>query len=94
MGEQTSIFAKSRTTSKGQTTIPKQVREALGIEEGTELNWILSGRDLKVVAKTLRIGDFAGFLGKPPNGRHVTIEEMKEGIGKAVAERLRRKTAR
>jgi AbrB family looped-hinge helix DNA binding protein len=93
MGEQASIFAKSRATSKGQATIPKSVRDALGIEEGTELNWVLTGRDLKVVAETLRIGDFAGFLGKPPNGRHVTIEEMNEGIGQAVAERFGRKTA-
>ena len=94
MNEHKSIIAKSRATSKGQTTIPKEVRDALGIKEGTELNWVLQGRDIKVVAKTLRIGDFAGFLGEPPNGRHVTIEHMNEGIGQAVADRFRRKTAR
>ncbi len=94
MNEQRPILAKSRTTSKGQTTIPKEVRDALGIESGTELSWILQGRELKVFAKTLRIGDFAGLLGPPPNGRHVTVEEMNEGIREAAVERFRRKTAR
>lgn len=94
MNEHKAIFATSRTTSKGQTTVPKELRDALGIKEGTQLSWILSDGEIKVVAKTLRLGDFAGFLGEPPNGRYVTIEEMNTGIGEAVAERFRRKTAR
>ena len=94
MNEQARIFAKSHATSKGQTTIPKQVRDAMGVKHSTELSWVLDGRAVTVTAKTLNIADFAGFLGKPPNGRHVTTEEMNEGIGQAVAGRFRRKTAR
>ena len=94
MNEHTPIHGKSRATSKGQTTIPKEIRDALGIKDGTELSWMLNGRDLTVSAKTLRISDFAGFLGRPPSGVHLTIEEMNEAIGQAVAERFRRKTAR
>lgn len=40
---------KSRVTSKGQTVIPKAVRKALGIKEGTELAWSILGHTITVV---------------------------------------------
>lgn len=85
---------KTNLTSKGQTTVPKEVRDILGVGAGGQIEWIVDGKNIQVKAKTLNIADYAGFLGEPPNGRHVTIEEMNEEIGKAVAERFRRKTAR
>jgi antitoxin PrlF len=83
-----------KVTSKGQTTVPKEVRDFLGLEEGTQVEWTLEEGKSTVKPRTLRAVDLAGFLGKPPNGRHVTIEEMNEGIGEAVAERFRRATKR
>ena len=83
-----------KVTSKGQTTVPKEVRDFLGLEEGTQVEWTLEEGKATVKPRTLRAVDLAGFLGKPPNGRHVTIEEMNEGIGEAVAERFRRATTR
>lgn len=80
----------STVTSKGQTTIPKELRDALGIKEGTPLRWKLENGVLTVRPKTKRLEDFAGILGPPPNGRHVTIEEMNEDIGRAVAEDMER----
>lgn len=32
---------KSIVSVRGQTVIPKEVREALGIKAGTKLNWVL-----------------------------------------------------
>lgn len=83
-----------KVTSKGQTTVPKQVRDFLGLEEGTQVEWTLEDGKATVKPRTLRAVDLAGFLGKPPNGRHVTIEEMDNAIGEAVAERFRRATKR
>jgi AbrB family looped-hinge helix DNA binding protein len=80
----------STVTTKGQTTIPKAFRDALGIQDGTPLRWILEDGVLTVRPKTKRIEDFAGILGPPPNGKHATIEDIDEGIGRAVSERLRR----
>jgi antitoxin PrlF len=84
-----------KMTSKGQTTVPKEVRDFLGLEEGTQVEWTIdeSGR-ATVRPRTLRAVDMAGMLGKPPNGVHLTIEEMNAAIGKAVGERFRRKTQR
>ncbi|MBI2885614.1 MAG: AbrB/MazE/SpoVT family DNA-binding domain-containing protein [Chloroflexi bacterium] len=40
---------KSVVTSKGQTVIPKAVRRALGIKEGTVLAWSVLDRAVTVV---------------------------------------------
>ena len=80
----------STVTSKGQTTIPKELRDALGIKEGTPLRWKLENGVLTVRPKTKRLEDFAGILGPPPNGRHLTIQEMNEDIGRVVAEDMER----
>lgn len=88
MNEHATIRLQSTVTSKGQTTIPKELRDALGIKEGTPLRWKLENGVLTVRPKTKRLEDFAPIV--PPNGRHVTIEEMNEAIGEAVAERDRR----
>ncbi len=83
-----------KMTSKGQTTVPKEVRDFLGLEEGTQVEWIVEDGKATVKPRTLRAIDLAGFLGKPPNGRHYTIEELNRSVGEAVGERFRRKTAR
>jgi antitoxin PrlF len=80
-----------KMTSKGQTTVPKEVRDFLGLEEGTQVEWVL-GDDGKATVKPrkLRAVDLAGILGKPPNGQHATIEDMNEAIGDAIVERFER----
>jgi len=78
-------------TSKGQTTVPKEVRDFLGLGEGAQVEWILEEGKATVKPRTLRAVDLAGILGPPPNGRTATIEDMNEAIGQAVAERLERK---
>lgn len=35
------ISAQSVVSTKGQTVIPKEIREALGIKEGTKLLWFV-----------------------------------------------------
>lgn len=80
-------------TSKGQTTVPKEVRDFLGLAEGNQVEWILEEGKATLKPRTLRAVDLAGILGPPPNGKSATIEEMDEAIGQAVAERFKRKTS-
>ena len=44
------IRGKSVVSSKGQTVIPKEVREAMGLKEGTQLSWSVKGRQAYVFA--------------------------------------------
>jgi AbrB family looped-hinge helix DNA binding protein len=84
-----------KVTSKGQTTVPKEVRDFLGLEEGTQVEWTLDDKGTATVKpRKLRAVDMAGMLGKTPNGRHVTIEEMNEAVGEAIVERYERSVRR
>lgn len=82
-----------KMTSKGQTTVPKEVRDFLGLEEGTQVEWVLDEGKATVKPRTLRAVDLAGMLGPSPVG-HVTVEEMNEAIGDAIVERFERAVRR
>lgn len=83
-----------RMTSKGQTTVPKEVRDSLGLSEGAQVEWIMDDGKAIVRPRTLRAVDLAGFLGKPPSGVSLTIEEMDDAIAEAVVERFERAVKR
>ncbi|RYE47471.1 MAG: AbrB/MazE/SpoVT family DNA-binding domain-containing protein [Hyphomicrobiales bacterium] len=90
-----SISAKRRyigkVTSKGQTTVPKEVRDFLGLEEGTQMEWILDDGKVTVKPRKLRAIDLAGILGPPPSGvKNTTVEEMNQAIGDAIVEQYER----
>jgi AbrB family looped-hinge helix DNA binding protein len=68
-------------TSKGQTTIPKDVRDYLGLRPGDRIEFVLT-EDKTVLLKpaTRPVTDLKGFLPKPP--KPVTIEQMNAAIRK------------
>ncbi|MBO0905250.1 AbrB/MazE/SpoVT family DNA-binding domain-containing protein [Jiella sonneratiae] len=81
-----------RITSKGQTTVPKAVRDALGLHEGSMVEWEVADGRAYLLSKSVDIAELAGILGNPL-GRALTDEEMDDAIGQAVAEddeRIRR----
>jgi len=82
-----------KVTSKGQTTVPKEVRDFLGLEEGTQMEWIVDDGKVTVKPRKLRAVDLAGMLGPSPVGP-VSIEEMNEAIGQAIVERFERSVKR
>lgn len=73
-------------TSKGQLTIPKDVRDELGIEAGTRLFVTVRNGQVVALPKNKRIADLAGILGKPPKGAGATLEDIDEAVGLALAE--------
>ena len=73
-------------TSKGQITIPVDIRKALAVETGDRLEFIpMEGGKVMIVAATKSITDLKGRFSKP--GRPVTIEEMNAAIADQAADR-------
>ena len=69
-------MSESTITAKGQTTVPRQIREHLGAGPGTRLVWhVMPDGSLVVRAKTLSLLDLAGSL-KAPKGKKVSINDM------------------
>ena len=58
MNKHVKISGTSTATSKGQVTSPKRIRDALGIKDGTPVDWTYEDGELTVRAKTRRLEDF------------------------------------
>ena len=76
----------SKVTSKGQTTIPIEVRNYLGLKPGDRVSYTMRHGKVELSVRNLRAVDLAGILGPPPSGKTVSVEEMDEAIMDAVAE--------
>jgi len=70
-------MTESTITAKGQTTVPADIRQAIGGTPGTRLVWhVLNDGRLFVRVKNKSVLDMVGML-TPPMGQHVAIEDMK-----------------
>lgn len=67
--------AAARVTSKGQVTVPKSVRDALGIEEGDEVVFRVEG-NRAVMARTPDFLDLAGTVQVPAAKRNVAWDDV------------------
>lgn len=67
--------AVAKMSSKGQVTIPKAVREALGIDEGDEVIFRVEG-DRAVLARTADFLELAGTFSVPAAKRNVAWDEI------------------
>ena len=65
----------AKLTAKGQVTVPKAVREALGIERGDTIVFRVEGHRA-VVAKAPRFLDLAGAISVPAAKHNVAWDEV------------------
>lgn len=76
-------------TKKGQTTIPKPIREHLGLKPGDRLRFgIEAGGRVVLEAATIPIQQLRGIFPRPE--RPVPLEEIEEAIQAQPAARFRR----
>ncbi len=73
-------MASATLTSKGQVTLPKSVRERLGVEAGDRLEFIESEQGFLVVAATRDIRSLKGIVSAPK--KPVTVDDMNKAIEK------------
>ena len=72
-------MATSTLTSKGQITIPVQVREALGIDAGDRIEFVeLGDGQFAIMAATASVRNLKGLIDKP--AKPVSIEAMNAAI--------------
>jgi len=74
---------------KGQITIPVDMRRAFNLKPGDRVR-LQRDKDRITLRpyKTLELDDIVGMLGKPPNGRSLSLEEMDDAMKDAVAEHV------
>jgi antitoxin PrlF len=71
-------------TSKGQITIPKPVRDGLGVETGDRVEFVELERGVySVVAATRDIRDLKGVVPRP--AKPVSVEDMNKAVRRHAA---------
>lgn len=72
-------MATATLTSKGQITIPAQVRASLGLSAGDRIEFIeLDKGQFAIMAATQSVKDLKGMIRKPASP--VSIEKMNSAI--------------
>ena len=80
-------MAAATLTSKGQTTIPKEIRDFLGVGPGDKLDFVVES-DGRVILRpaTLDVRQLRGML-KRSGRKAITLEEMDKAVAAGVARR-------
>lgn len=87
------MTATVTVTDKGQLTVPKAIREKLGIQAGSKLEFEpLSDGTIRVRVLSRGAGNLFGLLQRPGEKAR-SVAEMDDGIVAAVKARHRRSRA-
>jgi antitoxin PrlF len=78
-------------TTKGQVTIPKEVREHLGVVTGDRLSFVVQEDGTVIVQPITRHVRELGGLLQRPGQRPVSANEMDEGIARRMQEKFGRR---
>ncbi len=76
-------MSTSTVTSKGQTTIPKDIRDLLRLHAGDRVEFVIHGDSVVLRPASRKVTDLKGFLPKPR--RPVTLKQMDAAIRKRAA---------
>lgn len=79
---------ESAITVKGQATIPKAIREHLGLKPGDHVKFFVHPDGSVVLLPKLPVAALRGML-KTRRGRPVTAEEMTEAVAESATKARR-----
>ena len=74
---------ESSVTKKGQTTLPKPVRESLGLQAGDRVRYVIADGEVRILP-VRPISRLFGALRH--NGSAVTLEEMEQAVADGACE--------
>ncbi len=74
---------ESTVTMKGQTTLPKDVRRALGLSSGDRVRYVILDGEVRLL-KVRPVSGLAGMLARPGR-KPVSLDEMDEAIADGAA---------
>ncbi|WP_062564099.1 AbrB/MazE/SpoVT family DNA-binding domain-containing protein [Paracoccus aminovorans] len=72
-------MSESTITIKGQTTLPKAVRQALELAPGDRLRYVILDDGQVRLMRTRPVAELAGML-RRDGQKAVTLEEMEQAI--------------
>jgi antitoxin PrlF len=74
-------------TSKGQTTIPVEVRDLLNLKAGDKIRYLVRDGEIVIKAKNKKIKDLAGRFFNPDR-KTIALDEMEDTIAHTITDRV------
>ncbi len=78
-------MSSATVTSKGQMTLPKDVRDDLKVGPGDKIDFVKRDGRYVLVPRTVAIGSLAGILGKSPAGP-MSEQEEEQALAEALGQ--------
>ncbi|MDO5705206.1 MAG: type II toxin-antitoxin system PrlF family antitoxin [Paracoccus sp. (in: a-proteobacteria)] len=78
---------ESTVTLKGQTTLPRDVRAALGLKSGDKVRYVVMNGEVRLM-KARPVAELEGLLARPGQ-TPVSLEEMDDAIAAGASDRVR-----
>lgn len=75
---------ESTVTVKGQTTLPRDVRRALGLASGDKVRYVILDGEVRLL-KSRPVNELAGILARPGR-KPVSLDEMDAAIAAGAAD--------
>ena len=75
----------SKITSKGQTTLPKSVQEALGVSQGDHVRYVILDEGVRILP-VRSINELFGACKSQYDGPPATLEDMDRAIEEGACE--------
>lgn len=72
----------STITSKGQTTVPKEVRDALDVGPGDKLTWEINGGRVAITTERPALYRWRGFIKHGPADAVKAVAEARKMRGR------------
>ena len=69
---------QSKVFANGSTTLPKTVRDALGVKAGDTVRYVISEQGVQVL-RTRSVGELEGMLARDEQAT-ITLSEMENAI--------------
>lgn len=84
-------MASATVTSKGQVTVPKEIRDRLNVETGDRIDYIVDG-DGRVYLEcaTISANELRSSLGRYA-GHELSTDDIDKAVGKALRKKFRRR---
>ena len=77
-------MATATLTSKGQLTLPKSVRERMGLDSGDRVEFVeVTDGVFNIVAATRDVRELRGMINKPKEA--VSLDEMNRAIARRAS---------
>lgn len=81
------MMQESTVTVKGQTTLPRDVRAALGLKSGDKVRYVVMGGEVRLM-KARPVAELEGLLARPGR-KPVSLDEMDDAIATGASNRAR-----